>query len=77
MGEVALPARILALRDGSALSYAPVEEYTAPGQAGLDETKNLYRAGRITRRTRVYGVIGDPVRNPLKWLKHVKLTVNL
>jgi 3-dehydroquinate dehydratase/shikimate dehydrogenase len=65
MGEVALPARILALRDGSALSYAPVEEYTAPGQAGLDETKNLYRAGRITRRTRVYGVIGDPVGHSL------------
>jgi 3-dehydroquinate dehydratase/shikimate dehydrogenase len=61
MGEVALPARILALRDGSALGYAPVENSTAPGQAGLDETMNLYRADRITRRTRVYGVIGDPV----------------
>jgi 3-dehydroquinate dehydratase / shikimate dehydrogenase len=65
MGEVALPARILALRDGSALSYAPVENPTAPGQVGLEDAKNLYRADRITRRTRVYGVIGDPVSHSL------------
>jgi len=65
MGEIALPSRILALRDGSALSYAPVENSTAPGQVGLDETKNLYRADRITRRTRVYGAIGDPVSHSL------------
>jgi len=65
MGEVALPARILALRDGSALSYAPVENSTAPGQVGLEDTKSLYRPDRITRRTRVYGVIGDPVSHSL------------
>ena len=65
MGKVALPARILALREGSALGYAPVENSTAPGQLGLDETKNLYRADRISRRTRVYGVIGDPVGHSL------------
>ena len=32
MGDVALPARVLALREGSALAYAPVENATAPGQ---------------------------------------------
>jgi len=30
MGEAGLPARILALREGSALAYAPVAEATAP-----------------------------------------------
>jgi 3-dehydroquinate dehydratase/shikimate dehydrogenase len=65
MGEVAHPSRILALRDGSALSYAPVENSTAPGQVGLDETKNLYHADQISHRTRVYGVIGDPVSHSL------------
>ena len=61
MGDVALPLRCLALREGSALSYAPVETATAPGQVSLDALKNLYRADRSSRKTRVYGVIGDPI----------------
>src|SRR5256885_1018654 len=32
MGEAGLPARILALREGSALAYAPISQATAPGQ---------------------------------------------
>src|SRR6266404_4036507 len=60
MGEIGLPARLLALREGSALAYAPVAQATAPGQVSLDEMKHLYRAHSLTRRTRVYGVIGDP-----------------
>ncbi|MGH9776350.1 MAG: shikimate dehydrogenase [Candidatus Acidiferrales bacterium] len=70
MGEVALPARILALREGSALAYAPVETAIAPGQISLDEMKNLYRADRLDRRTRVYGVIGDPVSHSLGRVLH-------
>lgn len=65
MGEIGLPARILALRHGSALAYAPVENATAPGQVSLVEMKNLYRADRLNRKTRVYGVIGDPVVHSL------------
>jgi 3-dehydroquinate dehydratase / shikimate dehydrogenase len=65
MGDVALPLRCLGLREGSALSYAPVEMATAPGQVSLDTLKNLYRADRISRNTRVYGVIGDPIAHSL------------
>jgi 3-dehydroquinate dehydratase / shikimate dehydrogenase len=65
MGEVAMPLRVLGLREGSALTYAPVENATAPGQVSLSEMAKLYRAGRIGRRTRVYGVIGDPVGHSL------------
>lgn len=65
MGPVALPARILALREGSALAYAPVENATAPGQVSLDEMKSLYRVRRLDRKTRVYGVIGDPIGHSL------------
>ena len=65
MGEVAMPLRILAHRLGSAFSYAPVEQPTAAGQVSLAEMIGLYRADRITRRTRVYGVIGDPVAHSL------------
>jgi 3-dehydroquinate dehydratase/shikimate dehydrogenase len=70
MGEMGLPARILALREGSALMYAPVAEATAPGQVSLKEMKHLYRAHALTRRTRVYGVIGDPIGHSLSPLLH-------
>ena len=70
MGEVGLPARILALREGSALSYAPVAEATAPGQVSLQQMKYLYRAHELTRRTQVYGVIGEPVGHSLSPLLH-------
>ena len=70
MGEMGLPGRILALREGSALAYAPVAGATAPGQVSLDEMKHLYRAHALTRKTRVYGVIGDPVAHSLSPLLH-------
>jgi 3-dehydroquinate dehydratase/shikimate dehydrogenase len=65
MGDVALPMRVLPLRDGGAFVYAPVENATAPGQVTLNDIVNLYRADRITRRTRVYGVIGNPIGHSL------------
>ena len=65
MGDVALPMRILALREGSALAYAPVENATAPGQISLDDMSTLYRADHITRRTQIYGVIGNPISHSL------------
>jgi len=65
MGDVAMPVRLLSVREGSALSYAPVEHATAPGQISLEEAKHLYRVDRIDRRTRLYGVIGDPIGHSL------------
>lgn len=70
MGEMGLPARLLALRDGSALAYAPVQAATAPGQISLREMKDLYRAHALNRQTRVYGVIGDPISHSLSPLLH-------
>ncbi len=70
MGEIGLPGRILALREGSELAYAPVGEATAPGQASLRELMQLYQAHKLTRQTRVYGIIGDPVAHSLSPLLH-------
>lgn len=70
MGDVASAARILALRQGSALAYAPVEDATAPGQVNWEELKDLYRADRLTKATRVYGVIGDPIGHSLSPRMH-------
>src|SRR5260370_38489548 len=65
MGELGLPARILALREGSALAYAPIATPTAPGQVSLDGLPHLYRAHELPRRPRVAGVFGDPVGRSL------------
>jgi 3-dehydroquinate dehydratase/shikimate dehydrogenase len=65
MSDVALPARIVALRASNGFAYAPIENATAPGQTSLEELKNTYGADRINRQTEVYGVIGDPVAHSL------------
>jgi len=70
MGEFGFAGRVLALRSGSALAYAAVERPTAPGQLSLNAMADLYRAARITRKTRVYGVIGDPIGHSLSPLLH-------
>ena len=70
MGEIGLPARILSLRAGSALTYAPVSQATAPGQVALHDLKYLYRAHKLDRRTQVYGVIANPVAHSLSPLLH-------
>jgi 3-dehydroquinate dehydratase/shikimate dehydrogenase len=70
MGEAGLAGRILALRAGSALAYAAIEQATAPGQLSLEAMQGLYRPGQITRRTRVYGVIGNPIGHSLSPLLH-------
>ncbi len=77
MNEGALAPRILALRQGSALAYAPVEQSTAPGQIPLDRLKSTYRLDRRfgaasgpTPRTQVYAVIGDPLGHTLSPLMH-------
>jgi 3-dehydroquinate dehydratase/shikimate dehydrogenase len=65
MGDAVLPLRCLALRSGSALTYAPVENATAPGQVSLDALKNLFKADQISQKTSVYAVIGNPVAHSL------------
>ena len=70
MGEVGLPARLLALREGSAMAYAPVAAATAPGQVSLHDFKRLYRADQATRGTTICGVIGNPITHSLSPLLH-------
>jgi 3-dehydroquinate dehydratase/shikimate dehydrogenase len=76
MGE-ALAPRILAIREGSALGYASLGQDTAPGQASLDDLRKVYRLDRRfggaampNRRTRVYGVIGNPIGHSLSPVMH-------
>ncbi|MCL2209453.1 MAG: type I 3-dehydroquinate dehydratase [Treponema sp.] len=67
MGHYGICSRILAERFGSFLSYASAlseqESPGAPGQLDVKEIAELYRFRRISKKTRVYGIIGNPLKS--------------
>lgn len=67
MGEEGLPSRILAAREGGAFTFASLAEgeETAPGQVTARTLRILYRAGKITSSTRIFGVAGNPIAHSL------------
>jgi 3-dehydroquinate dehydratase/shikimate dehydrogenase len=67
MGREGLPSRILGPFWGSWLSFAslPGGEATAEGQLPADVLLNQYRVRDISRRTRLYGVVGRPLGHSL------------
>lgn len=72
MGEMGTVSRILCGRSGSPFTYASFsrEREMAPGQLSWIEVRNLYRFSKITRDTRIFGVIGDPIAHSRSQLLH-------
>ena len=65
MGEAGEITRILGPAHGSRWTYCSVGEATAPGQMSAEALIQLYRVPRLSRNTRVFGVIGDPIARSL------------
>ncbi len=67
MGEAGLISRVLYRKFGGWMSYASLNnaEGTADGQLSFQDMKWNYRADKINAKTRVYGVIGNPVKYSL------------
>ncbi len=65
MGAYGLMSRVLAPKFGGFLTFASLkpETTTAPGQPTIAELLNLYRFKSITRTTKVFGIVGDPVEH--------------
>lgn len=65
MGEWGEPTRVLYRRMGSLWTYAWIdpETKTAPGQLSVAEMRETYAADRVGPSTRVFGVVGNPVRH--------------
>jgi 3-dehydroquinate dehydratase/shikimate dehydrogenase len=63
MGEAGEASRILYRKFGGWATYAAAEsgEPAAPGQVKGKELKTLFRAHRLNRATKVFGVVGNPV----------------
>jgi 3-dehydroquinate dehydratase/shikimate dehydrogenase len=72
MGEFGTASRILCGKYGAPFTYASfsAERELAPGQIAFDEMKNVYRYDKIDAKTRVFGVIGDPIAHSLSPLVH-------
>lgn len=72
MGELGTISRILCGRAGSPFTYASFsrEREMAPGQLSYAEVRNLYRYNKITKNTKVFGVIGDPIAHSKSPLIH-------
>lgn len=67
MGEQGIISRVLAVRAGSAFTFAAatVGEETAPGQIAARTLRDTYRIDMVDAATRVYGVAGDPIQHSL------------
>jgi len=72
IGNIGLPGRVLALGAGSALTYAAPDNgrATAPAQPAVGELRRIYRADKLDSRTRVYGLLGNPVAHSLSPAMH-------
>jgi len=72
MGEIAMPTRVLAVARGAPFTYGAVsaDQALAPGQITGEDLRSLYRIGRLSERTAVYGVIGNPIAHSLSPAVH-------
>jgi 3-dehydroquinate dehydratase/shikimate dehydrogenase len=67
MGEAGKWTRILGTAHGAEMTYASLEagRETAAGQITARDMSETYRVKSLTRETKVYGIIGDPVIHSL------------
>ncbi len=72
MGEFGVMSRILAPKFGGFLTFASLrdESTTAPGQITIEDLLELYRFRSIKPSTKVYGIIGWPVKQSMSPLVH-------
>jgi len=67
MGHYGVYSRILAEKFGSFLTYSSALSEGvisgAPGQLDVKELSELYHFRRITKKTKVYGVMGNPLKS--------------
>ena len=72
MGELGFPTRVLSPVFGGVYTYAApmYAEGTAAGQVSSRFLRHLYRVERLSKSTKIYGVIADPVRHSISPAVH-------
>jgi 3-dehydroquinate dehydratase/shikimate dehydrogenase len=72
MGELGFPSRVLSPAFSGMYTYAApsTTQGTAAGQVCARQLRHLYRVEKISRATKIYGVIADPVRHSISPAVH-------
>ncbi len=72
MGEFGITSRILCGRFGAPFTYAGFsrDREMAPGQLTFAEVRNLYHFNRITKATKLFAVVGDPIAHSMSPILH-------
>ncbi len=72
LGEIGAPTRVLSVARGAPFTYGAFseEETVAPGQLTGRELLERYRLSRLSAKTAVYGVIGNPIAHSLSPVVH-------
>ncbi len=72
MGEAGFPSRVLAPIRGGLYTYASPAEAkgTAAGQISARQLRHLYRLEKLSRTTKIYGIIADPVGHSISPAVH-------
>ena len=72
MGETGFPTRVLSTALGGLYTYAApsAAEGTASGQVAARQLRHLYRVDKLTKNSKIYGVIADPVRHSVSPAVH-------
>ena len=67
MGEWGLPSRVACCRFGAPWTYCAftADREIAPGLPSHKQMRAVYRAHRVGKSTRLFGVLGDPVEHSL------------
>jgi len=75
IGECGEPSRVLYRKLGGWATYAAPETGSpaAPGQLTASLLKDVYHADRLTPATKIYGVIGNPIRQSKGFFIHNEL----
>jgi 3-dehydroquinate dehydratase/shikimate dehydrogenase len=72
MGEIGFPSRVLSPLFSSAFTYAAPSsaEGTAAGQVSARVLRHMYRLEKLSRSSKVYGVVADPVGHSISPAVH-------
>ncbi len=72
MGEIGFPTRVVSPIFGSLFTFAAPSsgKATAPGQVSARTLRQLYHVDSLSRTTKIYGVIADPVGHSISPAVH-------
>ena len=72
MGDYGSMTRILGTRYGAPFTFCVfnLDRRVAPGQLSYNDMKNIYRVDTITDKTKIFGVVADPVAHSYSPMLH-------